>query len=52
MHTSTRAAPALERFFDRVMSPFLLGAKGYRNRWKLLAGVLIADRAVGIAGGR
>jgi len=34
-------SPGLERFFDRVMSPFLLGVKGYRNRWKLLAGVLL-----------
>ena len=34
-------SPGLERFFDRVMSPFLVGAAGYRNRWKLLAGILI-----------
>ncbi|MGB5639101.1 MAG: efflux RND transporter permease subunit [Sedimenticolaceae bacterium] len=33
-------SPALERFFDRLMSPFLLGVKGFRNRWKLLMGVL------------
>ena len=32
--------PGLERFFDRVMSPFLLGGKGHRNRWILLAGIL------------
>jgi multidrug efflux pump subunit AcrB len=31
----------LERFFDRVMSPFLLGGRGHRNRWLLLAGVLL-----------
>jgi multidrug efflux pump subunit AcrB len=30
----------LERFFNRVMSPFLLGRSGHRNRWFLLAGVL------------
>ena len=34
------SSPGLEKFFDRVMSPFLLGVKGYRNRWKLLAGIL------------
>ncbi len=34
------SSPALERFFDRIMSPFLIGVQGYRNRWKLLAGVL------------
>ncbi len=34
-------SPGLERFFDGVMSPFLLGVKGYRNRWKLLAAILI-----------
>ena len=34
-------SPGLERFFDRIMSPFLLGAKGRRNRWLLLAGVLL-----------
>jgi len=33
--------PGLARFFDRVMSPFLLGSAGKRNRWLLLAGVLI-----------
>ena len=31
----------LERFFNRVMSPFLLGRSGHRNRWFLLAGILI-----------
>jgi len=34
-------SPGLERFFDRVMSPFLLGAKGRRNRWALLGGILV-----------
>ncbi len=34
-------SPGLDRFFDRVMSPFLLGPKGRRNRWLLLAGVLL-----------
>ncbi|MBT8429842.1 MAG: efflux RND transporter permease subunit, partial [Gammaproteobacteria bacterium] len=32
-------SPALERFFNRIMSPFL-GEQGYRNRWKLLVGVI------------
>ena len=31
----------LQRFFDRLMSPFLLGRAGHRNRWFLLAGILI-----------
>ena len=31
----------MQRFFDRVISPFLLGAKGNLNRWLLLAGILI-----------
>ena len=33
--------PGLQRFFDRIMSPFLLGKGGWRNRWILLAGVLL-----------
>ncbi len=36
----SETSPGLERFFDRVMSPFLLGGKGHRNRWLLLAGIL------------
>ena len=39
-HEHESGSPALERFFDRIMSPFLVGVKGYRNRWKLLAGVV------------
>jgi len=31
----------LENFFDRLMSPFLLGRSGWRNRWLLLGGVLL-----------
>ena len=31
----------LHRFFDRIMSPFLLGRTGHRNRWLLLGGVLL-----------
>ena len=31
----------LERFFDRIMTPFLVGARGRLNRWILLAGILI-----------
>jgi multidrug efflux pump subunit AcrB len=31
----------MQRFFDRVIGPFLLGAKGNLNRWLLLAGILI-----------
>lgn len=33
-------SPGLDRFFTRIMSPFLLGIAGYRNRWKLLAGII------------
>ena len=41
-HTHEHEGSAgLEKFFDRVMSPFLLGVRGYRNRWMLLAGILI-----------
>ena len=41
-HTAEHgSAPKLERFFTRVMSPFLAGVRGYRNRWKLLAGILV-----------
>ncbi|MCU0834249.1 MAG: efflux RND transporter permease subunit [Chromatiaceae bacterium] len=31
----------LQHFFERVISPFLLGSKGNRNRWLLLAGILL-----------
>jgi len=31
----------LQRFFERVMSPFLVGRRGWRNRWLLLATVLV-----------
>jgi multidrug efflux pump subunit AcrB len=34
-------SPKLQRFFDRVMSPFLVGRKGHLNRWLLLAGILV-----------
>ncbi len=33
-------AAGLQRFFTRVMSPFLAGRHGNRNRWLLLAGIL------------
>jgi len=32
--------PAIERFFIRIMTPFLGGAKGNRNRWLLLASII------------
>ncbi|MBU0499713.1 MAG: efflux RND transporter permease subunit [Gammaproteobacteria bacterium] len=31
----------LERFFSRVINPFLVGRKGHRNRWKLLGGIML-----------
>ncbi len=41
-HAHAAARPSgLQRFFDRVMTPFLAGRAGRRNRWKLLAGVLV-----------
>ena len=33
--------PAMEKFFHRIMMPFLGGAKGNRNRWLLLASILM-----------
>ncbi len=32
--------PAIEKFFIRIMTPFLGGAKGNRNRWLLLASII------------
>ncbi|EIC20331.1 efflux RND transporter permease subunit [Thiorhodovibrio frisius] len=31
----------LQRLFNRLISPFLLGGKGKRNRWLLLGGILV-----------
>ncbi len=33
--------PAVARFFTRIMSPFLGGAKGNRNRWLLLGSIML-----------
>lgn len=33
--------PAISRFFTRIMTPFLGGAKGNRNRWILLGSILL-----------
>ena len=38
---SSQKTPALERFFDRIMTPFLGGAKGNRNRWLLLGSIIV-----------
>ena len=32
---------SMTKFFSRVMTPFLGGAKGNRNRWLLLAGIML-----------
>ncbi|MDT8283571.1 MAG: efflux RND transporter permease subunit, partial [Gammaproteobacteria bacterium] len=32
--------PAIERFFSRIMTPFLHDEKGRRNRWLLLASII------------
>ncbi len=40
-HGEGESHAGLERFFDRVMSPFLLGKRGHRNRWLLLAAILL-----------
>jgi len=37
----TTQEPAIEKFFNRVMTPFLGGAKGNRNRWLLLGGIML-----------
>jgi multidrug efflux pump subunit AcrB len=31
----------LGRFFSKIMSPFLQGRTGHRNRWALLAGIIV-----------
>ncbi len=36
-----KAGGGMQRFFDRVIGPFLVGGRGNRNRWLLLAGILI-----------
>ena len=33
--------PRLQGLFDRVIGPFLAGGQGIRNRWLLLAGILV-----------
>ena len=33
--------PAISRFFTRIMTPFLGGVKGNRNRWLLLGSILL-----------
>ena len=33
--------PAIEKFFIRIMTPFLGGPKGNRNRWLLLASIIL-----------
>jgi len=35
------ASPGLSRLFTRVMSPFLEGRKGWKNRWILLLAILV-----------
>ena len=40
-HGHDEGDAGLQRFFDRVMSPFLLGSGGHRNRWFLLISILV-----------
>ncbi len=40
-HGDEHGSSGLEKFFDRIMSPFLIGGKGHLNRWFLLFGILI-----------
>jgi multidrug efflux pump subunit AcrB len=47
-HGEDRIAQALERFFVRVMTPFLRGHEGRRHRWRLLY-VLIGLIALSLA---
>jgi len=50
-HGHGEGPDALERLFRRVMTPFLLGRKGWANRWKLLAAiVLLIAGSLGLAG--
>ena len=45
----TKGGGGMQRLFDRVIGPFLSGAKGNRNRWLLLAGHPAPDRRVVVA---
>jgi len=38
---STQEPPAIEKFFRRIMTPFLGGPKGNRNRWFLLGSIIV-----------
>ncbi|MET0121509.1 MAG: efflux RND transporter permease subunit, partial [Candidatus Thiodiazotropha sp. 6PLUC9] len=40
-HASQEGPTGLNRFFTKVMSPFLLGSRGNRMRWVLLGSILI-----------
>ncbi|MCF7989809.1 MAG: efflux RND transporter permease subunit [Thiohalocapsa sp.] len=40
-HHGEEGGAGLSRFFERVIGPFLVGGKGMRNRWLLLAGILL-----------
>ncbi|MBK5969521.1 MULTISPECIES: efflux RND transporter permease subunit [Thiorhodovibrio] len=39
--SETKPDNRLQRLFNRLISPFLLGGKGKRNRWLLLGGILV-----------
>lgn len=39
-HSATKK-PSIETFFNRIMSPFLGGENGNRNRWLLLASIML-----------
>jgi len=40
-HHKEEGNTAIDRFFTLIMRPLLLGKSGYRNRWFLLAGILL-----------
>jgi len=40
-HAAQHGPDALERLFRRAMTPFLEGRRGWANRWKLLAGIIL-----------
>ncbi|OGT91872.1 MAG: multidrug transporter AcrB [Gammaproteobacteria bacterium RIFOXYA12_FULL_61_12] len=40
-HIADAGESSLERFFGRVINPFLIGRGGHRNRWKLLGGIML-----------
>jgi multidrug efflux pump subunit AcrB len=52
-HGHEGGSPGLERFFDRVITPFVVGERARANRWKLLGGILLLIvLSIGLAGAK